>query len=323
VGLNFEDFRWFMCVVRERSVSRAARRIGVTQQAVSERIARLERRVGTPLFIRLSHGMEPTTAAYRLAPYAERALALLDEALVAIDQDVPLRVGVHAPVVTAVVPFLEEALGATAFVLTVEDDADRILTAVAEGVVDVGVGPLDTGRTSMSSALATSNGTTRGVVHPGGPALSGAAGSVAVEQLFSDPVVCVTVPGHPLTTRDDVYFAELSSYHVVFDVWAGGSSSGGSGGTGGLSEEGAVKVCARSTVAGALADGTVAEVAVVDLPPWVVPILIAYRPTDAERPEVSRLRNASRAPGLDGDEATAGAGLEDTTLRGAMAAGGP
>lgn len=82
-GLDIGMIRTFDALMRERSVSRAAARLFLSQPAVSASLARLRKTFNDPLFIRTGHGVSPTPKAQRLAPKIEKALfefaALLDE----------------------------------------------------------------------------------------------------------------------------------------------------------------------------------------------------------------------------------------------------
>ena len=62
---------------RMRRVSRAAEALGLTQPAVSNRLARLRALFGDELFLRTPAGMVPTPFAEQLAVPVEQALALL------------------------------------------------------------------------------------------------------------------------------------------------------------------------------------------------------------------------------------------------------
>ena len=59
----------------ERSVTRAATRLGLTQPAVSGMLVRLREGFGDPLLIRAQRGMVPTSRALDLAPAVRRVLA--------------------------------------------------------------------------------------------------------------------------------------------------------------------------------------------------------------------------------------------------------
>lgn len=72
--------RAFSAAVRNRSVSRAAGQLGISQPAVSKHIADLEAHVGARLLIREPRGVRPTPAGEFLAGHLARAEALLAQA---------------------------------------------------------------------------------------------------------------------------------------------------------------------------------------------------------------------------------------------------
>ena len=67
----------FDAVLREKSVTRAGQRVGLSQPAMSNALARLRKLFGDPLFVRTPDGMNPTPCALRLADPVRRALDLL------------------------------------------------------------------------------------------------------------------------------------------------------------------------------------------------------------------------------------------------------
>ncbi|MDR6583506.1 LysR family transcriptional regulator [Herbaspirillum sp. BH-1] len=68
----------FVALMEERSVTRAASRLGMTQAALSNALARLRLTLQDPLFIRERYGMRPTPKAELLAPALVAALASMD-----------------------------------------------------------------------------------------------------------------------------------------------------------------------------------------------------------------------------------------------------
>lgn len=68
----------FLALMEERSVTRAAERLGITQPALSNALTRLRAMLLDPLFIRERYGMQPTPKALELAPVIAAALASLD-----------------------------------------------------------------------------------------------------------------------------------------------------------------------------------------------------------------------------------------------------
>lgn len=68
----------FLTLMEERSVTRAAERLGITQPALSNALTRLRALLLDPLFVRERYGMQPTPKAQELAPVIAAALASLD-----------------------------------------------------------------------------------------------------------------------------------------------------------------------------------------------------------------------------------------------------
>ncbi|OAI52990.1 hypothetical protein AYO46_03905 [Betaproteobacteria bacterium SCGC AG-212-J23] len=79
VDLNL--LRVFDAVLHESGVTPAAARLGLTQPAVSNALARLRKLFGDPLFVRTPTGMDATPFARELAAPVRQALALLESAL--------------------------------------------------------------------------------------------------------------------------------------------------------------------------------------------------------------------------------------------------
>ncbi|PDT04799.1 LysR family transcriptional regulator [Rhizobium chutanense] len=69
----------FLALMEERSVTRAAVRLGITQPALSNSLNRLRETLHDPLFIRERYGIKPTELAEAIAPTIEAALAQLDD----------------------------------------------------------------------------------------------------------------------------------------------------------------------------------------------------------------------------------------------------
>ncbi|GAB7533885.1 LysR family transcriptional regulator [Burkholderia sp. 3C] len=67
----------FQCVMSERSVTRAAEILNLTQGAVSSSLRRLRENFGDELFVRGEGGMLPTRRALELAPKVTEALAAI------------------------------------------------------------------------------------------------------------------------------------------------------------------------------------------------------------------------------------------------------
>lgn len=78
--LSLHQLRCFLAAYESGSLTAAAAQLGYAQPTLSEQVRLLERTIDAPLFLRQSRGITPTPAADVLRPYAERALAAVDDA---------------------------------------------------------------------------------------------------------------------------------------------------------------------------------------------------------------------------------------------------
>lgn len=68
---NWNDMVYFLEVARQRSLTRAAQKLGVDHTTVSRRIRELESCFNCALFVRTKSGFVPTDTGYRLVEFAE------------------------------------------------------------------------------------------------------------------------------------------------------------------------------------------------------------------------------------------------------------
>jgi DNA-binding transcriptional LysR family regulator len=137
----------FMAVVEQATVHGAARRIGLTQTGVTQRIRALERQLGTTLFTRSRRGMRPTEEGEALRRYCQQALELegaLLSFLGAGDSSRGARVQITGPssiMRARVIPAVTRALGAAgqvAFTFDL-DDGKGGLAALKSGAAQLAV----------------------------------------------------------------------------------------------------------------------------------------------------------------------------------------
>lgn len=100
----------FRAVVEAGAITLAARRLHLSQPAVTANIQQLEAAVGKRLLERRARGVVPTDAGRRLLPYATRVAALLEDAVLDVGARVspsgPLVLGASTTVAAYVVPRL-------------------------------------------------------------------------------------------------------------------------------------------------------------------------------------------------------------------------
>lgn len=72
--MEFRQIRYVLAVARERSFTRGAARLNISQSAVSEQVKLLEEQIGFPLFRRTGRGIEPTERGRMFLYEAERVV---------------------------------------------------------------------------------------------------------------------------------------------------------------------------------------------------------------------------------------------------------
>ncbi len=136
----------FEAIYAERSISRAARRLNLSQPTVSNALARLRTRLGDPLFERGAQGMVPTPRAKALADPVRQALAGLERGLRAGDgfdvagSEREFVIAVEDYGETVLLPRLADALAhrAPGIRITIRPEPSaRLLEAMRDGAVDL------------------------------------------------------------------------------------------------------------------------------------------------------------------------------------------
>lgn len=141
---NFNDLLSFMVVARERSFTRAAAQLGVSQSALSHAMRNLEARLDVRLLTRTTRSVAPTEAGERLLMRLSPHLLEIEQELTALrdTRDTPagnirITAGEHA--MTSVLwpvlkPFMAQYPD-----INVEVTVDNGLTDIVDGRFDAGV----------------------------------------------------------------------------------------------------------------------------------------------------------------------------------------
>ncbi|NTJ11531.1 LysR family transcriptional regulator [Rhizobium lusitanum] len=158
---NFNDLAAFAAVANERSFTRAAAKLGVSQSALSQTISALEKRIGLRLLTRTTRSVAPTEAGERLlqtvAPRFEEIeaqLAALSELREKPAGTVRITAGEH-PAISILQPALKRFLpdhpdvnveiiidyGLTDIVAEGYDAGVRMGEQVAKDMIAVRIGP--------------------------------------------------------------------------------------------------------------------------------------------------------------------------------------
>jgi LysR family pca operon transcriptional activator len=180
-----------LSIVKHGSFNRAAAARGISQPALSNSIAQLERRLGVAVLDRTPSGSAPNEVGKILV----RTAQIIDAVLLQATDEVRLkRMGVEGPLRVGVVPslaikFMPDVMAAllkqhgTLSITLIEGLDDQLLPALLMGDLDLVIGPL--------------SGT-----FPG-PA------EIIEDVLFEDPFSIGVGPHHPLRNRRSLTLAEL------------------------------------------------------------------------------------------------------------------
>lgn len=175
----------FDAIARERNVTRAAERAGVTQSALSHALRRLREHLGDPLLVRSSRGMVLTPRGEALAVPVRAALLAMTRALEASG---PFEAKTARRVFALSSPDLFDVLVLPPLLARLRREAPH---------VDLSVVPL--GQTALAPRLETGELDVAVIprIEDGGPAFLETPADLRKKTLFHDRFVCLLRRGHP------------------------------------------------------------------------------------------------------------------------------
>lgn len=143
---------YFDVLLKERSVTRAANQLGISQPAMSNGLRRLRTLLEDPLLVRTSEGMTPTERAVELQPLVHDALSRLEKALQphspfeACDSDSVFRIVASDYAESTLLPKVLRELRTVAPHITLDiiTPSDVEFADVEQGKVDMVINRFDT-----------------------------------------------------------------------------------------------------------------------------------------------------------------------------------
>lgn len=183
----------FAEIARRGNLSRAAETLYVTQPAVSARVQRLERELGSILFVRTGRGMRLTATGRAFLPFAERALDAVSTGRVAVAEleqgsAGELSIGAAPAVSTYVLPPLLKAFvdrHPNVHLSVRTGHSEEVLELVLRDQVQLGI--------------------VRALRHP----------EVRTTPLYDDQLVLVAHPSDPFAVRGEIRLEELAEAQLV------------------------------------------------------------------------------------------------------------
>ncbi|MET9358441.1 LysR family transcriptional regulator [Streptomyces sp. NPDC006617] len=190
--MDVEALRTFVVVAEAGQFQAAADELGISQQAVSKRIAALERHVAVALLVRSSRGSRLSLDGQVFLPHAKKVLTAIEQAERAVNPGSrPLRVDVlnrRISPAQAVYRFYRSRPDTDLDAVTLDkENAAQAAQAVLEGMVDASFRAL--------------------------PADQVPAG-ISAERLLDEPLELLVGPGHPLADAPRISPVDLAGHRI-------------------------------------------------------------------------------------------------------------
>ncbi len=201
--MELRQLRYFVAVADAGSISGAARKLGVSQPTVSDRISSLESKVNTNLFERRSRGMKLTFAGCHLLRRARRIVADVDYVLNHTERVARVEVGTlplgfytslaSGPLRDTLKAF-QNASPDVSLELH-EGNPTELLAALREREIDLAITVLDVSTAGFET-----------------------------QDLWEEDLVVALPTGHLLAKKDSITWADLEGQPIVMRTWASGSA---------------------------------------------------------------------------------------------------
>jgi DNA-binding transcriptional LysR family regulator len=190
--VDLEAVRTFVVAAGTGQFQEAAAELSITQQAVSKRIAVLERTLGVRLFVRTARGARPTIDGQAFLPHARELLRVAARALASVRPGSrPLRVDVIASrlATSGLMRDFHSAHPETDLDVLMLFDIGAAVEAIRSGAIDASF---------------------RAVAAPGHPL----PGDIASVRVLDEPLELLTGPAHALAGARSVTVAQLAGHRI-------------------------------------------------------------------------------------------------------------
>jgi DNA-binding transcriptional LysR family regulator len=191
--IKLRHLRLILLLDEERSVSRAAQRLCISQAAVSKTRAEIEAELGTPLFERINNRLELTAFGKLVLQSAKRILSELDSLSEEVTQ---IRSGMHGTLTIglrsiAAQPFISRVVSAFKeshphlTIRLIDTDRPSLLDRLAKGEISLLVGRLEAGQEIET---------------------------MKNRAILADPNMVIASPNHPLARKSKPTWRELIAH---------------------------------------------------------------------------------------------------------------
>ena len=190
--MDVDQLRYFLRVAEMGNFTRAAEELGLTQPALSRSIQRLEEELGQPVLERKTKSLALTDAGVLLQSRARQVLSILADTKAEITDDGKsgrIRIGAIPTIAPYFLPGLLRSFSAEypqASLIVQEDVTDNLLKRCTQGEIDLAV-----------------------------VALPIPAKYLEVEELFSEELLLVLPPDHPLVEKTTIRITDVEPYPFV------------------------------------------------------------------------------------------------------------
>lgn len=190
--MDLDAVRTFVAVAEAGQFQEAAAELRVTQQAVSKRIAALERNVGVRLFSRAPRGAELTIDGQAFLPHARELLRVAERAVASVQAGRrPLRVDTISSrgAASGLLRGFHRAHPDLALDVVMVHDIGAAVTAIRSGTIDASF---------------------RAVAAPGRPLPD----EIESARVLDEPLQLLTGPAHALASARSVTLAQLVGHRI-------------------------------------------------------------------------------------------------------------